>query len=217
VRATTTVPGQQTSGPRTVLSPTGLHVRAGPSRTAPILRTAAAGTTLEVLGHTTLGGGWYRVKGETVTGWISDATSLSAPGKFSSFTSAAHQFGVLYPVAWTTADSPALAVFRAPGNAETIAVNTAPSVAGLGGVHAGYSQIRSEQIVACGITGDLNTYAREVPAGATAPWAYFARVRLALDAKHALAIAGYFQNPSQVQAVRDFANSITFAAARCEG
>jgi hypothetical protein len=71
--------------------------------------------------------------------------------------------------------------------------------------------------VACGITGDLNTYSREVAASASASWKYYARLRLALDARHALGIAGYFQNASQLQAVRDFANSITFPVAKCEG
>src|ERR1700678_2324294 len=68
---TTSVPGVQTSGPRTVLSPIGLNVRAGPSKATKVLGTAAEGVVLDVLGHTSQGGGWFKVKGATVTGWIS--------------------------------------------------------------------------------------------------------------------------------------------------
>src|ERR1700689_5135239 len=77
---TTSVPGVQTTGPRTVLSPIGLHVRAGPSTAAKILGTAAEGVVLDVLGHTSQGGGWFKVKGATVTGWITASATLSAPG-----------------------------------------------------------------------------------------------------------------------------------------
>jgi hypothetical protein len=213
--ATTTVPGVQTTGPRTVLSPIGLHVRAGPSLTAKVLGTASQGIVLTVLGHTAAGGGWYQVKGETVTGWISASPTLSAPGRFSGFTSSVHQFAALYPVGWRVSEGPASAVFFAPTANELIAVSTAPTVAALGSGKAGYSQTRSESIVACGVTGDLNTYMNASPSATSPP--YYAQIRLMLDAKHALRIAANLTNPSQLQTVRDFANSVTFPYPQCQG
>jgi hypothetical protein len=214
---TTTVPGVQTSGPRTVLSPIGLHVRAGPSLTAKVLGTASQGIVLTVLGHTAQAGGWYEVKGETVTGWISASPTLSAPGRFSGFTSSVHQFAALYPVAWRVAETPASAVFRAPSSAESIAVGTAPTVTALGRGQAGYSLIRSESVVACGVTGDLDTYVNASPSAASPLPAYYAQIRLTLDAKHALGITANLANPAQVQAVRDFVNSVTFPYPQCQG
>jgi hypothetical protein len=71
--------------------------------------------------------------------------------------------------------------------------------------------------VACGVTGDLNTYmSASPPAGTSAP-VYFAQIRLTLDAKHALGIGANLTNLSQLQAVRDFANSVTFPYPQCQG
>src|ERR1700681_3458376 len=69
----TTVPA---SGIRTVLSPVGLNIRSGPSTTSGVLVTAAQGAVLTTLAQ---GSGWLEVKGPTVTGWISDDPTLSAP------------------------------------------------------------------------------------------------------------------------------------------
>jgi hypothetical protein len=213
--AATTVPGVQASGPRTVLSPIGLHVRAGPSLGAKVLGTASQGIVLTVLGHTAVGGGWYEVKGETVTGWISASPTLSAPGRFSGFTSSVHQFAALYPVAWRVAETRASAVFRAPSGAESFEVTTAPTAANLGRGRPGYSEVRSEPIVACGVTGDLNTYMSASPPPRAST--YYAQIRLTLDAKHALGIAANLTNLAQLQAVRDFANSVTFPYPQCQG
>jgi hypothetical protein len=220
---TTSVPGVQTSGPRTVLSPIGLNVRAAPSKAAKILGTAAEGVVLEVLGHTSQEGGWFKVRGATVTGWISASATLSAPGELSSYTSSAHHFAVLYPRSWTVADTAPDVVFRAPAADETIVVANAATVAQLGQGRAGYSEIRSEQIVACGITSDLDTYmaATAPPATITAPKApsperYLAQIRLTLDPTHALAIDQNFSVLSQLQTLRDFGNSITFTSPLCQ-
>jgi hypothetical protein len=215
--ATTTVPGVQTSGPRTVLSPIGLHVRAGPSLTAKVLGTASQGIVLTVLGHTAQAGGWYEVKGETVTGWISASPTLSAPGRFSGYTSSAHQFAALYPVGWTVGEGPTTASFRAPTGGESIAVTTAPTVTALGRGKTGYSLIRSESVVACGVTGNLDSYMNASPSATSPLPPYYAQIRLMLDAKHALGITANLASLSQVQAVRDFANSVTFPYPQCQG
>jgi hypothetical protein len=220
----TTVPGVQTSGPRTVLSPTGLHVRAAPAKTAKILGTAAEGVALDVLGHTSQAGGWFKVKGATVTGWISASPTLSAPGTLHSYTSSTHQFSVLYPPSWTVADTAPHVVFRAPAGVETIVVANAATVSQLARGGAGYREVRSEQVVACGITSDLDTYQRATAppvttAAPTGPVAelYLAQIRLTLDPKHALAIDQNLSALSQLQTLRDFANSITFTSPLCQG
>jgi uncharacterized protein YgiM (DUF1202 family) len=213
----TTVPGVQTSGPRTVLSPIGLHVRAGPSTAAKILGTAAQGVVLTVLGHTAQAGGWFEVKGETLTGWISGNATLSAPGRFSSFTSSVHQFAALYPVGWRASEGPPYAIFRAATSIESITVSTAPSVTALGRVAPGYSQIRSESIVVCGVTGNLVTYINSSPSGPSPLPPYYAQIRLMLDAKHALGIGANLPNVSELQTVRNFAYSVTFPYPQCEG
>jgi hypothetical protein len=96
-------------------------------------------------------------------------------------------------------------------------VNTAPTTARLGPHRTGYREIRSESIVACGVTGTLNTYMNQSGfTSATTP-PYYAELRLVLDAKHALGIQGNLANYAQLQSVRDFANAITFPFPRCEG
>lgn len=78
-----------------MLSPTGLNVRGAPSASGPVVGSAAQGTVLTVLGYTAGGGGWFKVKGATVTGWITAQPSLSAPGEFHTYSSSA--FSALYP------------------------------------------------------------------------------------------------------------------------
>ena len=225
VRSTTTVPGVQTSGARTVLSPIGLNLRAQPSLSATVLGTAAEGVKLQVLGHTAVGGGWFEVKGTTVTGWITANARLSAPGTFTAYNSSAHQFAALYPQSWTVTESAANAIFRAsPRGGETIVVSTAPTVAKVGRGRAGYREVASEQTVTCGITANLDIYVQATapPSTVTAPPAgaserYLAQILLTLDLKHALVIDANLTALSQLQTVRDFANSVSFPFPECEG
>ncbi len=228
---TTTVPGAQTTGPRTVLSPTGLRLRAQPSTAAPVLGTAGQGAVLDVLSHTLDAGGWYQVKGATVTGWVSDNPALSAPGMFQAYTSNP-QFGALYPTAWTvSASPPGGATFGAPANQEMIVVTTAASVGQLGRGQPGYRSTRSEQVVVCGVTASLITYTRSgaLPPTGSGPAAttvtttsgvsgskYLAQIRVTVDAQHALGVDGNLSDLSQLQAMRDFVNSVTFPSPQCQ-
>ena len=220
----TTVPAQ-TSGPRTVLSAIGLNVRADASKTATVLGTAAQGSTLTVLAHTDQGGGWYQVKGATVTGWISDNPKLSAPGKFKAYSSTPLQFSALYPDTWTVAEVPPASVaFHRPTGTDSIVASTAATVALLGRGRPGYRQSGAEQIVVCGVTGELVTFTQVTAAlptgavpGGVAAGRYLAQVHLTLDAQHAIGIDGNLADLAQVQTVRDFANSITFPFPQCEG
>ena len=217
---TTTVAKVVTPGTRTVLSPIGLHVRAGPSRSAKILGAAGEGVTLAVLGQS---GQWYKVKGVTVTGWIDASPTLSAPGRFTAFTSTTHHFSALYPVSWTVAESPAAATFRSPAG-ESIVVTTAATIAKLTAVPINYQETGSEQIVACGVTSDLNTYTPESSSPSTAAGTraagsgtFVAQIRLTLNPKHAMGIEAHLTARAQLQDVRNFANSVTFPYPQCEG
>ena len=221
---TTTTTAAQTSGIRTVLSPIGLNIRAQPLKTAPIVRTAAQGTMLTVLGHSADGGGWYQVKGTTVTGWISDNATLSGAGQFGSYTSAVHMLSTLYPATWTYAEAPPVSVvFRAPAAGPTVVMTTAATVAALGRGRAGYIQTKDEPIVVCGVTSDLVTYMQVTtpptttpPPGGVPTGHYLAQVNLTLDATHALGINGNLADLSQMPPVRDIINSVSFPFPRCQ-
>lgn len=209
------------SGVRTVLSPIGLNVRAQPSKAATVLLTAAEGAVLTVLAQTDQGG-WFEVKGPTVMGWISDDPTLSAPGSFTSYSSSQHQLSLLYPEGWTTAESPpASVVFHpSPGN-DTVVVTTAATVDQLGHGRPGYHQTNSEQLVVCGVTGDLVTYVQvgatttsPQPAGVVAEH-YLAQVHLTLDPQHALGIDANLSDTSLLKSLRDVLNSVTFPFPQC--
>ncbi|MGH9076237.1 MAG: SH3 domain-containing protein [Acidimicrobiales bacterium] len=275
VATTTTLagqqPGVQTSGVRTVLSPVGLNVRADPSTTAAVVGTAAQGTALTVLGNNATDGGWFKVKGATVTGWISASPTLSAMGEFGVYTSTAHGFGALYPASWSFAEMPpAGVVFGPPGGRQSVVVTAAANVAALGRGRSGYNRTQSEQVVVCGVTSSLVTYVRAGAATGTAPPAasatpttvpattvpttttgpttttvpntttvpassgvtssptsnpgsvaaspltYLAQIRLTLNPTHALGIDANLADLSQLQSVRDFADSVTFPFAQCQ-
>jgi len=225
------VAGPQTTGARTVLSPIGLNVRAEPDKTAKVLGTAAQGVVLTVLGHTDLAGGWYQVKGATVTGWISGDPSLSATGEFSPYNSA--QFSALYPATWSSSQSPpAIAVFRANPGPDEISVRSAPTVPQLPAGQTGYGLLEANQIVVCGVTSVLETYQRAQPASsatsstsatspasaAPPPTPYLAQARIVVDPHHAL---GFYADLSGLGAPLDvfhsFLYSVSFASKQCTG
>jgi Bacterial SH3 domain len=222
---TTTAPaGVQTSGVRTVLSPIGLHVRAGPSLTARVLGSAAQGTVLRVLSHTERSGGWYEVKGATVTGWISGDPSLSATGEFRSYASAS--FGALYPATWTAAPArPASVAFRSRANPDDFLVTPAAAVTRLPKGRPGYGRLKSEQVVVCGVTSNVVTFQRAASTSATSQTAaaggappYLALVLLTLDAHHALGVYANLSDLGQpLQSFRQFLDSVTFPQRECVG
>ena len=218
---TTTRPSTTTSttaalttahGPVTVLSPIGLHVRTGPSRSAKVIGSAGQGAVLQLLAYTSQHGGWYKVLGTTLTGWISADPAYSARGQFSSFRSPA--FGVLYPQGWTQAGRPRTGVtFRSPSPTEKVIIQTAPSLAKLPAAAqgAGVSQSSSRIFVACGVTGYFVTYTTSTPRR------YLAGIALLLDAHHALGLRATYTSPSQLRTVLDFVNSLSFPFAGCSG
>jgi Bacterial SH3 domain len=209
---TTTTSVSRASGPQTVLSPIGLNVRAGPSKSAKVIGSADQGTVFQLLGHTNRAGGWYKVQGSTVTGWISADTGYSAPGRFGYYTSDA--FSVLFPVGWTHAGAPKSGVvFRAPSMPENVVITSASTVAKLPSVSqgAGISQESSQQVVACGVTSYLYTYSTSTPGK------YYAALTLPVSAGHALGLKATLTSLSEMRTVRDFVNSISFPEPICVG
>ena len=222
VASTTT--SVQTSGVRTVLSPLGLNIRGAPSASGPVLGTAAQGAVLTVLGHTAQGGGWFSVKGATVTGWVIGSPRLTAEGRFKPYNSSQHLFSALYADTWTYIEAPpASVVFRLPAGADTVVVTTATTVDQLGRGRAGYQRGFASQVVVCGVTGDLVVYAQPSPRSTSGPGPagvlgerYLAQTRLTLDTQHALGIDANLADISGLDAVRDFLNSVSFPFPQCE-
>jgi uncharacterized protein YgiM (DUF1202 family) len=218
----TTVPGVQTSGPRTVLSPIGINVRADPHRGAKVLGTAAQGVALTVLGHTGAAGGWYQVKGQTVTGWISADPTLSAPGEFTPYTS--NQFNALYPATWTsTPYGPASVVFHSGSDPNNIVAIASSSTAKLPRGRVGYGEVGTSVVVVCGVTSALVTYQLASAVASTSTTvasstSYRAEVRVTVDPHHALGFyAGLSALGSQLDVFRNFLSSVTFSSKQCTG
>jgi hypothetical protein len=210
------------SGVRTVLSPVGLNIRAQPSASGAVEQTAAQGTVVTVLGQTDQNGGWFQVKGTTVTGWISSNPTLSAPGRYTPYSSVPLQVSLLYPAAWTVAEQPpASTVFHVPPGHDTVVVSTASTVDQLGRGRAGFQRTNSEQVVVCGVTTMLATYSQTgATASSTQPAGvvserYLAQVHLTLDPMHALGIDANLSDLSQLDAFRSIVDSVTFPFPQC--
>jgi hypothetical protein len=188
-----------------------------------VLGTAAQGTVLTTLGQVATDGGWYQVRGATVTGWISADPTLSAAGEFRTYASGL--FSALYPATWTTTQSPpASVVFRSDSGPENIVVTGGPSVAKLPEGRAGYGQSGSTQVVICGVTSDLVTYQQAASSGTTAqttaapPLPYLTEIRLTVDAQHALGLYGNLANLGpQLETFRALAYSLVFPSKQCTG
>lgn len=212
-----------------------------------MLGTAAQGVVLTVLGYTSNGGGWFKVKGATVTGWISANPTLSAKGEFHSYSSSG--FAALYPATWTesalpgykpgpTTSAPSQATstsapraapssvaFRpASGEGDIVAV-AAGSVSQLPHGRAGYGRKSVSQIVTCGITAGLVVFQRAGTSSPASPstsvpesLTYLAEVRVPVDKQQALGF--YSDMPdlgTTLQIFKEFLASVTFSAPQCSG
>ncbi|HTT88191.1 MAG TPA: SH3 domain-containing protein [Acidimicrobiales bacterium] len=198
-------------GELTVLSPIGLNVRAEPSRSAKVIGIAAQGVALALVGHTDKDGGWYRVGGATVIGWISADPRYTAPGRFGYYSSSA--FNVLFPAGWTTSGKPATGVvFRPRSSPEEIVIKASTSVAKLSSVNGkGISEYSSQQIDACGVTAYLYSYT------SSSHHTYYADAAMSLGSGHALGLKATLTSLSQMKIVLDFVNSISFPLPICVG
>jgi hypothetical protein len=218
----------QTSGARTVLSPVGLNLRATPSKSGAVVGTAGQGATLTVLSHTDAGGGWYQVKGATVTGYITDNPVLSAEGKFTAYSSSPINFSALYPETWMATEAPPASVVFHPGTgSDSIVVTGAATASQLKRGRGGYHQDSSDTIVVCGVTGQLvileqapgSTAASTPPAtvaGGVVSERYLVQIRLTLDAQHALGVDANLGDLAQLTTAKSVIYSISFPFPQCE-
>jgi hypothetical protein len=178
---------------------------------------------LTVVGHTDQSGGWYQVKGPTLAGWISADPTFTGSGPFGTYSSPTLQLTTLYPATWTHSEAPpASVVFHAPGGAETVVMTTAATTAALGRGRPGYQQSNDQQVVVCGVTGDLVTFTQVTTPASSTPLPggvpsghYLVQVHLTLDPQHALGIDANLAGPAQLQPVLDIVNSVSFPYPRC--
>ncbi len=207
---------------RTVLSPLGLNIRATPSVSGARLGTAAQGVVLTVLGHTDQDGGWYQVRGQTVTGWITADPSLTAAGQFIAYQSSDQGFNALYPQSWTFNATTTGVIFHPLTGPQTIVVRSGARTADFGSQGgAGFVPSGQQVVVVCGVTGDLNEFAHSGPSpsppapGTPGALALLAQVRLRLDASHALALDFNYSAPADLDVFSAVYNSMTFPFPQC--
>jgi len=212
---------------RTVLATLGLNIHSDTSTTAAVVGVAAQGTQLSVLDYKSSNGGWYKVQGQSVTGWIVANPALTAQGQFTSYQSDARGFAVLYPANWTFAEETTDVLFRPQQGTSSIVVRTSANTAAFGqsGLPGYASVYENDSLVVCGYTGTLSEYARTsgsagatpTPGGSSAmPLGLYAQIRLRFDSSHAMEIAYNYQSQGDLDIYTDFYNSITFPYPLCE-
>lgn len=187
---------------------------------------AAQGTLLTVLDYRSSSNGWYKVQGQTVTGWIVANPMLTAAGQFTAYQSS-RGFNVLYPANWTFAEEPNDTLFHPQQGASlSIVVRTAANSAAFGqpGMPGYTSTYEDDATIVCGYTGKLVEYTLAAgaptptpPSGsAVAPLSMYAEIRLRFDASHAMQIAANYSSQKDLDLFMDVLNSITFNFPQCE-
>jgi hypothetical protein len=209
---------------RTVISSIGVNLRDVDASSGNVIGTLGQGALLTVLRYSDRTTGWYRVRGETLTGWISADPDLTATGRFNKYQSTARGFNALYPQSWTFSDTSAVVIFRPQSGQQSIFVKTAPSVSALGPPgRQGYVSVGSQDVVVCGVTGSFTNY--EVSSGVTPPPvprgqppALFglSQIRLKLDTSRALEMDYNWATADQLLTFRNFYDSVTFPSPQCQ-
>ena len=167
---------------------------------------------LSVLGHTAAGGGWYKVRGATSTGWISDSSVFSAPGRFAAYASAS--FDVLYPAGWSEAGTPGRGVtFQAPSTPDKVVVTVSPSVSSLPltAQGAGTALTGVSEVLACGVTTRLSTFS------APGPLKVLAEMAIAVGPHRALGLEAHLVSSAGLSTVLEMVHSLSFPAPACVG
>jgi uncharacterized protein YgiM (DUF1202 family) len=219
---------------RTVLSQLGLNIHQSADESSTVIGTAAQGVVFTVQDYNPSNGGWYKVHGQSTTGWIVADTSLTASGTYQSYSSTERGLSVLIPDTWTFAEEPADVVFRPQQGQQTIVVRTAANTAALGSeAPPGFSSSSSEEKVVCGYTGQVDYFvsggtagqASAAPSSASASasptsssphLSNYAVIRLRFDATHTLELAFNYESKDQLSVFQDFYNSISFPFPQCQ-
>jgi hypothetical protein len=209
---------------RTVLSPLGLRIHSSPALgSANVVANAAQGATFSVLDYQSGGGGWLKVQGRSVTGWIVADPTLSATGTFSRY-AAANGIVALYPQNWGFQQESYGAIFLPQQGMQNLLLETGATLRSFGppGL-AGYAQSTSGSVVVCGYTGTSAVYAKNASYTGATPTALpvprlplYTEIRIKFDATHAMLIGFDYQNSTQLDVFADLYNSITFPFPLCE-
>lgn len=209
--------GAQTSGTRTVLAPLGLNLRSADSPTSQVLGTVAQGTQLTVLAHSDSNGGWYRVKGDTTSGWITADARFSSPHQFQLYQSSTRGFTALYLQGWAFSEDNSATVFRpTQGGGQAIVVATGATLDQLGPAgESGYTLASTDTVEVFGVTAQLHVYSRTgqpSPGGPDSPppLSHLAEIRFTIDAQRAMRLDFGYDNSGDASEFADFYNSISF-------
>ena len=226
----------QSSGIRTVIAPLGLNLRDQPSTSGNVIGSLAEGTVLTVVGNTAANGGWYQVKGETRTGWITADPRYSTARHLTSYGSSQHGFSTLYPDTWSFTDNGGATVLFAPqsGGADKLTVSTGPSLSALGSPGApGYAVTSGESVEVFGVTGTLRLFdnggtsasssrvttgpGSGSPAASAAPFVstapHVAEILLSVNAQNAMRIDFEYADPGELAVFTDIYDSMKIYAA----
>jgi hypothetical protein len=210
---------------RTVVSPLGLRVHSVPVLDSKnVVGGFSQGRSFTVLQYQSGGGGWYKVQGQTLAGWVVADPTLTAAGIFNTFADAA---GVtaLYPEDWGFQQE-SFGVLFVPqqGSTASAVLETATSLASFGvqGL-PGYSESSSVPVLVCGYTGTINSYAKETSYSGPMPsplpvprQPFYADIRFKINATHAMLIGFNYQTSSQLAVFSALYNSVAFPFPLCE-
>jgi hypothetical protein len=184
---------------------------------------AAQGATFTVLDYQSGGGGWLKVQGRSVTGWIVADPTLTATGAFNRY-AAANGIAALYPQSWGFQQESYGVIFLPQQGTQNMLLETGATLRSFGPSGLpGYTQSTSESIVVCGYTGTLTQYAKNASSTGATPTALpvprlqlYAEIRIKFDVAHAMLIGFNYQTSSQLDVFVDLYNSITFPFQLCE-
>ncbi len=210
---------------RTVVSPLGLRVHSTPVlESSNVVGGFSQGRQFTVLQYQSGGGGWYRVQGQSLGGWIVADPTLTAEGAFNTFAEA-DGFTALYPQNWGFQNESFGTLFvPQQGTGQSIVLEVANSLKSFGAEGLpGYTQSSSSPALVCGYTGALSYYMKNATStGATPPplpvarQPLYAEVRFRIDSSHAVLIGFNYQNSSQLDVFAALYNSLAFPFPLCE-
>jgi hypothetical protein len=209
---------------RTVLSPLGLRIHSSPALgSANVVGDAAQGATFSVLAYQSGGGGWLKVQGRSVVGWIVADPTLTASGQFNVYESA-NGVAALYPQSWGFQQESYGVIFLPQSGSQNILLEGGATLQSFGPSGLpGYTQTMTGTVVVCGYTGTLDEYSKNVAYTGATPTALpvprlplYAEIRLKFDATHTVLIGFNYQNSGQLDVFDDLYNSLTFPYPLCE-
>ena len=210
---------------RTVLSPLGLRVHSVPVLASTnVVGGFSQGRSFTVLEYQSGGGGWYRVQGATLSGWVVADPTLTAAGTFNTFAQA-DGITALYPQTWGFENESFGALFvpqQATGQSAVIEIANSLKSFGAPGL-PGYTQSTAVPLLVCGYTGTLSYYVKDAAySGATPPplpvarEPLYAEIRFKIDSSHAMLMGFNYQNAGQLEVFAALYNSVSFPFPLCE-